>query len=193
MAVQTWIYGKPDVSYEGCVLDTYERNGSFDSDCYAICWDEERQKVVEVNYDTTRCGCGGRADIDATEDTLLKVYRFYKRQGRETFDSYTNERQAKEVKKGDTVLVIRGRKIPKGSVGKVFWIGTRYNRYSRTNEDRVGLEIDGVRQFLPLEYVEPVNWQERLLHGKERKRQIRNYAISSMPRHYRSLFMRAVA
>lgn len=137
--------------------------------------------MVEVNYDTTRCGGGGRADIDATEDTLLKVYRFYKRQGRETFDSYTNERQAKDVRKGDTVLVIRGRKIPKGSVGEVFWIGTRYNRFSRMTEDRVGVEIYGVRQFLPLEYVEPVNWQERLLHGKERKRLIRNFAINSMP------------
>ena len=75
----------------------------------------------------------------------------------------------------------------------MFWIGTRYNRFSRMTEDRVGVEIDGVRQFLPLEYVEPVNWQERLLHGKERKRQIRNFAINSMPRHYRSLFMRTAA
>lgn len=189
MAVKTWIYGNPDVSYEGCVLDTYERNGPFDSDWYAICWDEKRQKVVEVNYDTTRCGGGGNATIDATEDTLLKAYRFYKQQGRKLFDCHTNERQAKAIRKGDTVQVIRGRKIPKGSIGDVFWIGTRYNRYSRMTEERVGLEIDGVRQFLPLEYVEPVNWQERLLHGKARKQQIMNYAINSMPRHFRSLFV----
>ena len=73
MAVETCLYGKTDVQYEGCVLSTYERNGYHDSDFYAVCWDEEKQAVVDVEYDTTRAGGGGYANIDATPETIRKA------------------------------------------------------------------------------------------------------------------------
>lgn len=190
MAVDTNIYGQPGLRYVGCVLSTYERNGYHDSDFYAVCWDEEKQAVVDVEYDTTRAGGGGHAYIDATDEVLRKVYRYYKKMGRSHFDTVYNPKQAQEIRRGDTVTVIRGRKIPKGSVGQVFWVGTRFNQYSRHNEDRVGVEIDGERVFLPLEYVEVNDWQARLLTGRTRKNQIRNFAINSMPRHYQSLFVK---
>ena len=191
MAVQTWIYGKPDIRYEGCVIDTYERNGYHDSDWYAICWDREKQQLVEVEYDTTRCGGSGYAKIDATEETLHEVYRYLKRNAARYFDTVYNEKLAKTVQKGDSVLVGRGRKVPKGTVGNVFWVGSTYNYYSRRNEDRVGIEKeDGERVFLPLEYVSVIGWENRLIHGKERKRMIRNHALISMPAHYRGHFTR---
>lgn len=190
MAVQTWIYGKPDVRYEGCVIGTYEHNGYEDSDFYAICWDDKKQAVVDVEYDTTRCGGGGYAEIDATDEVLQKVYRYYKRIGRSLFDGYSNEEQAKQFGKGDIVVVIRGRKIPKGTVGKVFWIGDCYNQFSYRTEKRVGIEVDGQRMFLPAEYVERDNWQAHLITGKNRKRKIRNFAINSMPSYYRERFIK---
>ena len=189
MAVQTWIYGEPDVQYEGCVIGTYEHNGYHDSDFYAVVWDEEKQAVTEVEYDTTRCGGGGRAEIDATDEVLRKVYQYYKRMGRSRFDGYSNEEQAKQFGKGDMVVVIRGRKIPKGTVGKVFWIGDCYNQYSYRTEKRVGIEVDGERKFLPMEYVERYNWEAHLITGKDRKRKIRNFAINSMPSYYRDRFI----
>lgn len=189
MAVRTWIYGKPDVQYEGCVLDTYERNGYDDSDFYAVCWDEEKQAVVEVEYDTTRCGAGGIAEIDATEETLRDAYRYYKRLGRSLFDNRTNIEQAKRYSKGDMVVVTRGRKIQKGTEGMVFWVGTRYNQYSRRDEGRVGIEVSGKRMFLPAEYVERMDWEAYLITGKNRKQRIRNFAINSMPAHYRNRFV----
>ena len=193
MAVQTWIYGKPDIRYEGCVLDTYERNGYNDSDWYAVCGDREQQEIVTVEYDTTRCGAGGRAEIDATEDVLREVYRHHKRNAASYFDSVYNEKLAKTVKVGDTIKVVRGRKVPKGTVGKVFWIGSSYNYYSRDTEERVGIEKeDGSKAFLPLEYVNVIGWENRLIHGKSRKRMIRNNAINSMPAHYRSLFINSL-
>lgn len=188
MAVIAGIYGKTEPEYVGCVLSTYERNGLNDSDWYAICWDREKQKVVEVEYDTTRAGGGGRAEIDATGEVLREVYRWYKRMGREHFDCCTNPSNAKKVQKGDTVRVIRGRNVPKGTEGVVFWVGTRYNQYSRMEEERVGIEVDGDRKFLSLDYVEVIGWEGRLVTGKERKRAIRNFAVNSMPRHFRFLF-----
>lgn len=188
MAVIAGIYGKTKPEYVGCVLSTYERNGCNDSDWYAICWDREKQKVVEVEYDTTRAGGGGRAEIDATVEVLREVYRWYKRIGRELFDTRTNPAEAKKVRKGDTVRVVRGRKVPKGTVGVVFWVGTRYNQYSHCDEERVGIEVDGKRVFLDAEYVEVIGWEARLATGRERKQAIRNFAVNSMPRHFRYLF-----
>lgn len=188
MAVIAGIYGKTEPEYVGCVLSTYERNGMNDSDWYAICWDKEKQKVVEVEYDTTRAGGGGRAEIDATEEVLREVYRWYKQIGRDLFDLRTNPAEAKKVRKGDTVKVVRGRKVPKGTEGVVFWVGTRYNQYSRTEEERVGIEANGERMFLSLDYVEVVGWENRLATGRKRKQAIRNFAVNSMPRHFRHLF-----
>ena len=62
MAIFTNVYGDghtPD--YEGCVLDWYEYNGYDDSDWYAICWNEEKQTIDKVLFDTTRCAPYGQA------------------------------------------------------------------------------------------------------------------------------------
>ena len=85
------------------------------------------------------------------------------------------------MRKGDTVKVIRGRKVPKGTQGLVFWEGARYNPYRHTDEARVGIEVDGERMFLNAEYVEVIGWEDR-------KRAIRNFAVNSMPRHFQFLF-----
>ena len=116
------------------------------------------------------------------------MYRWYKQIGRELFDLRTNPNEAKKVHKGDTVKVIRGRKIPKGTEGVVFWVGTRYNLYNHTDEARVGIEVDGERMFLSLDYVEVIGWDARLVTGKKRRQAIRNFAVNSMPQHFRYLF-----
>lgn len=121
MAIFTNVYGDghtPD--YEGCVLDWYEHNGYDDSDWYAICWNEEKQTIDKVLFDTTRCACSGRAEIDATPEVLRKVYHYWKTLGKSLFDGRTNRMQAMKIHVGDTVRVIAGRKFKKGSVGKVF-------------------------------------------------------------------------
>lgn len=182
MAVYAGIYGKENVAeYAGCVLRTYEKNGYDDSDWYAVCWDQEKKSVVDIKYDTTRAGGGGSAVVDATDDVIRQAYRYYWSLGRSFFDTRSNPDEAKRIRVGDTVKVVRGRKIKKGSEGGVFWVGTRKNLYTYRNENRVGVEIDGERVFLPAEYVEVVGWEQRLVTGKARKRKIRNFALNSMP------------
>ena len=181
MAVLACIYGQEAPEYVGCVIDKYEHNGYDDSDWYAVCWDDEKGEIVEINYDTTRCGGGGWAKIDATEDVIRKVYRYYYNSCRYAFDNFYNIQQAKEVKVGDDLKVVRGRKIPAGSVGKCFWRGTRYNYYSYRYEERVGIEIKGERFFIPLEYVEVIGFEQRLIRGKKRKRLIQAEAWRKMP------------
>ena len=192
MAIYTNVYGDgrtPD--YEGCVLDWYEHNGYDDSDWYAICWNKEKQTIDKVLFNTTRCACGGRAEIDATPEVLRKVYRYWKNIGRAMFDNRTNPEQAKKPHVGDTVRIVGGRKFKKGTECKVFWAGSCHNPYSGCTEDRLGVEADGNRQFIKEEQAELVDWQARLMTGKERKRRIQNFAANSMPAHYRPCFSKS--
>lgn len=188
MAIKTNIYGERGVQYEGCVLNTWERNGSWDSDFYATVWDAEEHRVRDIEYDTTRCGGGGSAEIDATDDVLRQVYRYYFDSARRHFDRVENSEQAKAYGKGDMVRVVRGRKVKVGTVGECFWRGKTYNRYSRMTEDRMGIEVDGVRLFLAAENCENEKWQERMLTGAARKREIRSAAIACMPAWARKRF-----
>lgn len=177
-----------NVKYEGCVLSTWEHNGSWDSDFYATVWDEELQKVMDVEYDSTRMGGGGTASVDATEETLKKCYRYWKQSAKDSFDRYGNEAQAKKVHEGDTVVAVKGRILKKGETATVFWVGKRYNPYSRKSEDRIGVEVDGEKRFLPYENVIPVNWEERMIRGRERKNIIRRNALIHVPNRYRKYF-----
>ena len=180
-------------AYEGCVLDWWEHNGAWDSDWYALVWDEGTQSVETVEYMTTRGGCYGTAKIDATFETIRKVYRYYKKDQKKFFDEHFNKDQAKKIRKGDTVRIIKGRKIKKGLEVPVFWAGTRYNPYSRMTEERIGVEVDGERVFISAENAEPVNWEKRLLTGKARKKAIRSKTVDMMPLHYRKYFEWGVA
>lgn len=167
--------------YKDCVFDIFERNGSWDSDFYARVWDEESRSVKDVEYDTTRFGGGGYADIDATDEVIHKVYRYYRNQARDFFDTVENVKRAKTIHVGDAAIVIKGRKIPKGTEGTIFWIGSTYNFYKHRNEDRIGLQIGNERMFLPIEYIIPKDWETRLIHGSKRKQIIRSMAIRKMP------------
>ncbi len=190
MAVRSDIWRadcKPETRYVGRVLNWYERNGYDDSDWYAEVWDSEKQQIEQVLFMTTRCGCSGVAECDATDQVLREVYRRNKAACRHDFRKF-NEQQAKTIRKGDTVRIVKGRKVPKGTEATVFWTGIVYNQYSREHESRIGIEVNGDRIFIAAENAEPIGWESRLIHGKERKEQIRETAMKMMPISYRHYF-----
>lgn len=76
MAIKIWNPDTEshDVSYEGAVLGTYERNGYDDSDFIAVVWDEERQAVRTVEYaSTSSWSYNNGAKEDATPAVLKKA------------------------------------------------------------------------------------------------------------------------
>lgn len=132
MAVVSYGFNDAEiVSYEGCVLGTYERNGRWDSDFYAICVNVETGRIDTVEYNTTRCGGTGRANVDITEENFRRYLRAaYKAQVSSLIES--NKCGANEVEVGKTVRVIKGRKVPIGTVGTVFWQkAVNYDKYQR--------------------------------------------------------------
>lgn len=132
-----------NVLYEGAVLYKGERNYHDDSDYYALVWDESEGVGKIVEYDTTRYAGGGTAKVDATDEVREKyaTYMFPKIK-----ESVINSlvADATEVSKYKEVEVIRGRKLPIGTVGIVFWRGsTRYG-------ESVGIELPNGERVLPL-------------------------------------------
>ncbi|CAB4156602.1 hypothetical protein UFOVP655_75 [uncultured Caudovirales phage] len=58
-----------------------------------------------------------------------------------------------QIVKGQTVEVVRGRKVPKGTIGKIFWVGSGTN-FNGQEEERIGIETEsGEKFYVPSEYV----------------------------------------
>ena len=118
---------------------------------------------------------------------LRAVYRKKKKSVTKAFEM-ENEEKARIARKGDVVLIIRGRKVKKGSEVPVFWAGITYNPYSMKNEARLGVEVNGERVFISAENAEVIGWENRLVHGRARKEMIRKATVNSMPGWSRQYF-----
>jgi hypothetical protein len=124
-----------EVTFEGSVIDLYERNGYDDSDFYAVVWNEERQVVDQVGYATTRGGTyANNAAIDATPEVLAKVDAYWKKQSRDIFVAQRTT-YYKKPHVGAMVRVARGRKVQKGLEGRVATITKRPRPFDYRGRD----------------------------------------------------------
>lgn len=156
-----------DRDFTGCVLGVTENNGYHDSDFFAIVWDNEQNCVRTIEDGTTRAYAPSKYHRpDASIEVLEKA--------RAWWASEIGPKKAKEallaranaIEIGSIVKAVKGRKIPKGTVGEVVWKGKdAYNRYAT----RIGIKVGGVTLFtnmsnvLKLNVFEPtdveiVNW-----------------------------------
>lgn len=157
--------GDKQETYIGAVLDIWERNGSWDSDFYALVWDnmDERCKVIE--YASTRCWTyHNGAHVDAGESV--------QRRAREWFIPKVRENQvalariaAMEVKVGDIVRSTTKRGKNVGVEGMVRRIEIdRYKSTSWSTHYRYAVEVIGEDSYRWLSdastekvNVEPIN------------------------------------
>ena len=168
-----------ETTYEGCVLDTYERNGYDDSDFYAIVWDEAEQTIKHIEYASTRgWSYPNGAQVDATPEVKEKAKAYLAKQMLVKLER-DNKAQAEMPYVGRKVKVVKGRKIKIGTIGEVFWFGedqykasgrNRYNRYNPyaglvgkffKDRYRIGVRYteDGMvkKDFISAENVEVIN------------------------------------
>lgn len=135
MAIRTFIHdpngphevygakGRFEVSYEGAVITTRERNYHDDSDFYAIVWDEAAGVVKSVDYATTRAWTyGNSATADITPENEAKAHAYLATLAFGALKA-ADEAAAATPAKGKWVKVVRGRKVPKGTEGTVIWYG----------------------------------------------------------------------
>lgn len=128
-------------SYVGCVINIFERNGYQDSDFYATVIDVETGKTIDIEYDSTRHGGHGNAFIDVTKENYRKYLHNAKWNFIECCVDY-EAKQAKRITKGKVVKVVKGRKVPVGTTGEVFWTkDVTYGIGYQSNEvTRIGIK-----------------------------------------------------
>lgn len=170
MAVSGWVRergvdsgDRNEVIYVGAtVYKTTEYIGEGDSSLVAVCWDAAEGREVRVIYGCDRPGSEVRpVTVDATPEviaawTAWRVQRSYER------IRWEAERRAKVLERGRDAKVVKGRKVPVGTVGQVMWVGeNKFGPGQRvglrlasgevvwTNADNV--EVQDAERFMPSE------------------------------------------
>jgi hypothetical protein len=130
-----------ETTHVGLVLETREWNGLDDSDFYAVCWNPEKGEVERVEYASTRGWTyPNSATVDATPEVRAAADAYYAKlaAARRAAEA---ERLARTPAKGKTLRVVKGRNVPRGTVGICIWYGEgrKYGYYGATPM-RVGLK-----------------------------------------------------
>jgi hypothetical protein len=137
------------LSHVGRVVETFSREERIMSDV----WDDVRYAVVytdEGDYKNVRLGHDVSAVVDAGPALMAKYAEHKKltaeyaavrarvKAGRDAVAAA--KREAMTVRKGKTIKVVKGRKVPKGTVGECIWVGAGANYGYGEAPLRVGLK-----------------------------------------------------
>lgn len=110
-------------SHEGLVLSTGEHNWHDDSDFYAIVWDEAAGEPTKIIYASTRGWTyPNGASVDATPEIRAKAQAWYAARAAER-QAADVAREAATPRQGKLLQVVKGRKVPKGTMGECIWTG----------------------------------------------------------------------
>lgn len=133
--------------YVGATIETFSRDERIMSDVwayvtYARVWDAETGSPKTIRLQTEGWEASATAVVDATPEVLAayeawKVEQEAKRAAEEAArQAALAAWEAKQPRRGRIIKVVKGRKVPKGTVGVCIWIGDGY--YGQ----RVGLKTD---------------------------------------------------
>lgn len=117
------------VSYAGAVIETWERywlDGMLSE--YALVWNLEKHEyeTVDIGYYGSDCHdfIGIKAEVEVSTEVARDIIRTLKTRARESFCKSVQAKKEK-IEPGIKVIVVKGRKIPKGTKLEVFWIGEK--------------------------------------------------------------------
>lgn len=120
-----------ETTHVGLVLSTGEINGYDDSDFFATVWNADKEEAERITYASTRGWTyPNGATVDATPE-VLAAYAAYQARKAAATKAYREAERAKLPEVGKVVKVVRGRKVPVGAVGQVFWTGPNQFASSR--------------------------------------------------------------
>ncbi len=152
------------ILYQGAVLDTNEHywlDGMLSE--YALVWDMEKHQyeTVSVGYYGAdgRDFIGTKVETDLSTEVARDIIRTLKHRAYEDFCLSVIEKK-NSIEAGITARVVRGRKIPKGTILNVFWVGERptYTGYGTEliagcrdeNGNKVWIKVEYLKNISPL-------------------------------------------
>jgi hypothetical protein len=117
--------------WTGCILGNGEHNYYDDSDFYWVVWDESEGRIREVVSGSTRYagGHGFRKPDASIEVQAAAIAWMVSVVARGLRDG--DVARSGRIREGADVKVVRGRKVPLGTLGRVEWIGQ--NEYDSNN------------------------------------------------------------
>lgn len=157
------------IEYVGCVLTpVYEKYCGFDVYMdYCECWNGKEVCIVAVGHGyCTMTTAVAVSTMDATPEVLalVKAWRNEKERKNNAIRR-ANEiiQMSKTVRRGDKLIVKKGRKHPIGLLGEVFWAGPTQYGIS------VGFRVTGSTEakWVPMKNVEKVLTEEEEKELKE--------------------------
>lgn len=114
----------------GLVVAEYEVNGSSDSDFHAVHYNPATDKFEDTCWGTTRGWTyPNGACVDAPEELRARWFTFKAESDRKFGEALHDIAQRRaygdnwRLKRGDTVEVVKGRKVPLGTKGECCWVG----------------------------------------------------------------------
>lgn len=145
-------------THHGLVLYCGEMSYHDDSDFYALVWNDETNAPERIEYASTRGWTyPNNAVVDATSEVVAK-YKAWEAERQQRERARRDALEAATPRKGKRVVVRKGRKIPIGTEGDVFWCGQyEYGPLGHLRAGRVGIFVPGTgRVFTNVMNVEVV-------------------------------------
>lgn len=135
-----------ETTHIGLVIRVGERNYHDDSDFYAVVWNPQKACPEEIEYATTRAWTyPNHAEVDATP-IVQRAYEAYVEAESEASAELEHQLRAKQPEVGKRVRVVRGRKVPIGTEGVIFWMqpqtfSPRFRNGYKTGPDTIKIGI----------------------------------------------------
>lgn len=157
---------------------------------FAHSWDMEKHEVVieTVSYIGIDCRnmCSTSFKIDIEEGVARDMIRTIKGHAVEAFAKSVIEEKAR-IAKGKNCVVVRGRKVPKGTKINVFWVGERptyrsrhYEWMNETETVAGGYTEDGTKVWIKADYLEVID-KIKSPDRRNRDRFIKEYVRRNVP------------
>ncbi len=167
------------VLYQGAVLDTSEHywaDGMLSE--YAWVWDMKKHQFESVSVGYYGADghdfIGTKVEIDLSTEVARDIIRTLKHRAYEDFCRSVIEKK-NQIEAGITAEVVRGRKIPKGTILNVFWVGERPTYTGYGTELIAGCkDKDGNKVWIKAEYLKNIS-PIKSPKTKERKKYIKWY------------------
>ena len=157
---------------------------------FADSWDMEQHKVVSQQVGYYGIDCRNMYDctwkIDISTDVARDMIRTVKASAAKAFaDAVIEEKQ--RIAKGRNCIVVKGRKIPKGTQVNVFWVGERptyrsrhYDWMNETETVAGAYMEDGTKVWIKADYLKVIDGIKSP-DRRNREAFIRNYVERNVP------------